>query len=175
VSYTTRSQRPGETDGIDYHFVGRPVFDAMIAQESFAEWAEVHGNLYGTSLETLDRFRAEGCDILLDIDCQGAQQLKKNCREGVFIFILPPGLSELQRRLNGRNTDAPEVIARRIANARSEIREAVWYDYVVVNDEFDHPCGTLSNVPTADCNHQNSGIRINILLERNPPLWHVLP
>jgi guanylate kinase len=150
VSYTTRSQRPGETDGIDYHFVGRPVFDAMIAQESFAEWAEVHGNLYGTSLETLDRFRAEGCDILLDIDCQGAQQLKKNCREGVFIFILPPGLSELQRRLNGRNTDAPEVIARRIANARSEIREAVWYDYVVVNDEFDQALAELKSIILAE-------------------------
>jgi guanylate kinase len=150
VSFTTRPQRSGEVDGIDYHFVSRPVFEAMVAQGSFAEWAEVHGNLYGTSLETLGRFRAEGCDVLLDIDCQGALQLKKSCREGVYVFILPPGLGELQRRLNGRNTDAPEVIARRIANARSEIREAVWYDYVVVNDQFDQALAELKSIILAE-------------------------
>jgi guanylate kinase len=101
VSYTTRPQRPGEQDGIDYHFVTRNVFDAMVAQGAFAEWAEVHGNRYGTAIETLERFRSEGRNILLDIDCQGARQLKKSYRQGVFIFVLPPSLTELHRRLNG--------------------------------------------------------------------------
>jgi guanylate kinase len=150
VSYTTRPQRPGEQDGIDYHFVTRSVFDAMAAQNAFAEWAEVHGNRYGTAIETLERFRSEGRDILLDIDCQGARQLKKSYRQGVFIFILPPSLAELQRRLNGRNTDAPEVIARRIANARDEIRQAVWYDYLVVNDDFSQALAELKSIVLAE-------------------------
>lgn len=150
VSYTTRPQRPGEQDGIDYHFVTRTVFDAMVAQEAFAEWAEVHGNRYGTAIETLERFRSEGSDILLDIDCQGARQLKKSYRQGVFIFVLPPSLTELQRRLHGRNTDSPEVIARRIANARDEIREAVWYDYLVINDDFSQAFSELKSIVLAE-------------------------
>jgi guanylate kinase len=150
VSYTTRPQRPGEQDGIDYHFVTRTVFDSKIAQGAFAEWAEVHGNRYGTAIETLERFRSEGRDILLDIDCQGARQLKKSYRQGVFIFVLPPSLTELQRRLNGRNTDSPEVIARRIANARDEIREAVWYDYLVINDDFSQAFSELKSIVLAE-------------------------
>jgi len=150
VSYTTRPQRPGEQDGIDYHFVTRTVFDAMVAQEAFAEWAEVHGNRYGTAIETLERFRSEGSDILLDIDCQGARQLKKSYRQGVFIFVLPPSLTELQRRLHGRNTDSPEVIARRITNARDEIREAVWYDYLVINDDFSQAFSELKSIVLAE-------------------------
>lgn len=150
VSYTTRPRRPGERDGIDYHFVTREVFDAMVAKGAFAEWAEVHGNRYGTAIDSLDRFRAEGRDILLDIDCQGAGQLKKGYREGVFIFILPPSFDELRRRLQGRNTDAPEVINRRIGNARNEIREAIWYDYVVVNDDFPRALDQLKAIIIAE-------------------------
>lgn len=150
VSYTTRPQRPGEQDGIDYHFVTPETFGAMVAEGAFAEWAEVHGNRYGTAVKTLERYRSEGRDILLDIDCQGARQLKKSYRQGVFIFVLPPSLTELQRRLNGRNTDAPEVIARRIANARDEIREAVWYDYLVVNDVFSQALAELKAVVLAE-------------------------
>jgi len=150
VSYTTRPQRPGEQDGIDYHFVSRTIFDAMIAQGAFAEWAEVHGNRYGTAIDTLDRFRSEGRDILLDIDCQGARQLKNSYRQGVFIFVLPPTMAELQRRLEGRNTDSPEVIARRIDNARDEIREAVWYDYLVVNDDFIQASAEMKSIVLAE-------------------------
>jgi guanylate kinase len=150
VSYTTRPQRPGEQDGKDYHFVSRTIFDAMIAQGAFAEWAEVHGNRYGTAIDTLDRFRSEGRDILLDIDCQGARQLKNSYRQGVFIFVLPPTMAELQRRLEGRNTDSPEVIARRIANARDEIREAVWYDYLVVNDDFIQASAEMKSIVLAE-------------------------
>jgi len=150
VSYTTRQRRSGETDGVDYHFVSRSDFDEMIAQGAFAEWAEVHGNRYGTAVETLERYRSEGHDVLLDIDCQGARQLKASRAQGVFIFILPPSLDELQRRLNGRNTDAPEVIARRIANARNEIREAVWYDYLVVNEDLQQALAELKSVVIAE-------------------------
>jgi guanylate kinase len=150
VSYTTRPQRTGEMDGTDYHFVSRAVFDSMIGKGAFAEWAEVHGNRYGTAIETLKHFLSDGYDVLLDIDCQGAKQLKQSWQQGVFIFILPPSLSELQRRLHGRNTDAPEVIARRIANARNELREAVWYDYLVVNDDFSQAFAELKSIILAE-------------------------
>jgi guanylate kinase len=150
VSYTTRPRRAGETEGVDYHFVSRTVFDAMIEQGSFAEWAEVHGNRYGTAVATLERYRSEGHDVLLDIDCQGARQLKTTFGQGVFIFILPPSLDELQRRLTGRNTDAPDVIARRFANARDEIREALWYDYLVVNDDLPQALTELKAIVIAE-------------------------
>jgi guanylate kinase len=122
----------------------------MIEQGAFAEWAEVHGNRYGTAVATLERYRSEGHDVLLDIDCQGARQLKTTFGQGVFIFILPPSLDELQRRLTGRNTDAPDVIARRIANARDEIREALWYDYLVVNDDLPQALTELKAIVIAE-------------------------
>lgn len=150
ISFTTRPKRPGERDGVDYHFVSPETFARMVAQGAFAEWAEVHGNRYGTALETLESFRRQGADVLLDIDCQGAAQLKQNYREGIYIFILPPGLEELRRRLKGRNTDAPEVIERRIANARGEIEQAVWYDYLVINDDFDQALKELKSIVVAE-------------------------
>jgi len=150
VSYTTRPIRAGEVDGVDYHFVTRKEFDAMVGEGAFAEWAEVHDNCYGTALRTLEEARTEGLDILLDIDCQGAAQLKKTYHKGVFIFILPPTLSELQRRLQGRNTDSAAVIERRIANARDEIRQAEWYDYLVVNDRFETALDNLKAIVAAE-------------------------
>jgi guanylate kinase len=137
VSYTTRTKRVGERDGIDYFFVGPDSFQEMVSRGAFAEWAVVHGNCYGTAKETLESARDLGEDILLDIDCQGAAQLKENNQEGVFIFILPPSLGELEKRLLGRNTDSPEVIATRVENSRREIAEAVWYDFIIVNDDFE--------------------------------------
>ncbi|BCA80069.1 guanylate kinase [Desulfuromonas sp. AOP6] len=136
VSYTTRPMRPGEVDGIDYHFVSAETFAAMVARGEFAEWAEVHGNRYGTALATLTEAMEQGEDVLLDIDCQGAEQLRKTCRQAVFIFILPPSLDELMRRLQGRQTDSEEVILRRLANARHEIAQVPRYDFVVINDLF---------------------------------------
>lgn len=136
VSYTTRAPRGQEQDGVDYHFVTPQRFEAMVTAGEFAEWAQVHGNRYGTAIATLEEARSAGVDLLLDIDCQGAAQLKRNYEHGVFIFILPPSYQELQRRLEGRQTDTPEVIARRMANAQGEIEAARWYDYLVVNDDF---------------------------------------
>lgn len=150
VSFTTRPQRRGEQDGVDYHFVLPDVFAAMIADGAFAEWAEVHGNRYGTAIKTLQNSSFAGIDILLDIDCQGAAQLKKNYRHGVFIFIVPPGYEELRRRLQWRDTDAETVIEQRLANARGEIAESVWYDYLVVNDDFQVALGQLKAIITAE-------------------------
>jgi guanylate kinase len=150
VSYTTRPPRAGEIDGRDYFFISGEEFRRMVEAGEFAEWAEVHGNFYGTSLRTLEESCAAGIDFILDIDCQGAAQLKKSYSGGVFIFILPPDYVELRRRLSGRNLDAPEVIERRLRNAEREIRESLWYDYVIVNDVFSHAVEELKSVIVAE-------------------------
>ena len=134
ISYTTRTMRPGEQEGRDYHFVSREVFDQMVADGAFAEWAEVHGNCYGTACATLEKACEEGADILLEIDFQGAEQLRSSGLNGVFIFILPPDMGELRKRLESRNTDEEQVIAHRLDNAAGEIAQAVNFDYLVVND-----------------------------------------
>ncbi|MCM2356539.1 MAG: guanylate kinase [Geobacteraceae bacterium] len=150
VSYTTRQERPGEVYGRDYFFVPREEFQRMVAADEFAEWAEVHGNLYGTALRTLEEFRSSGVDVILDIDCQGARQLKERYSGGVFIFILPPDFNELRRRLDFRNSDSAEVIARRIECAATEIRESRWYDYIIVNDVFSRAVEQLKAVIVAE-------------------------
>jgi len=150
VSYTTRPMRSGERDGTDYHFVTRVRFDRMVEEGAFAEWAEVHGNRYGTARSTLQQASAEGCDILLDIDVQGAAQLRASGLAGVFIFILPPTMAALRQRLSGRNTDSTEVIERRMLNAVSEIREAVNFDYVVVNDDLERAVATVQAIVVAE-------------------------
>ncbi len=137
VSFTTRSIRHGEREGKDYNFVSRERFDKMVADDAFAEWAEVHGNCYGTALATLDQASEEGADVLLEIDCQGADQLRKSSLNGVFIFIMPPDMRELRRRLESRNTDDDKVIARRMVSAAGEIAESTNFDYLVVNDVLD--------------------------------------
>lgn len=153
VSYTTRAMRTGEVDGVDYHFVDQARFDKMVAAGEFAEWARVHGNCYGTSLQTLQQALDAGSDILLEIDCQGARQLKQNLGNAIFIFIMPPSVEELRRRLDGRDTDARDVIEKRIANAVDEMQEAAWYDHVVVNDIFDQALAQLKAIVQAD--HKN--------------------
>jgi guanylate kinase len=150
VSYTTRQARLGEEHGVDYFFVSAAEFERMVVAGEFAEWAEVHGNRYGTARKTLDRFRADGIDVILDIDCQGARQLKERYVGGVFIFILPPSFNELRRRLDFRNSDSAEVIARRLACASLEIREARWYDYIIVNDVFSKAVAELESVIVAE-------------------------
>ena len=137
VSCTTRAPREGEVDGRDYSFISRQAFEQRRAAGDFAEWAEVHGNLYGTPLAPVEAMLAEGRDALFDIDVQGAAQLKLNLEAATFVFILPPSMAELERRLRLRGQDDEEVIERRLANARRELREAAWYDALVVNDDLD--------------------------------------
>lgn len=149
ISYTTRLPRPGEVHGRDYFFVSDQEFRRMIDEDAFAEWAEVHGNLYGTALATLNEARTGGIDLVLDIDCQGARQLKEQFEGGHYVFILPPSMAELRRRLENRSSDAPEVIERRIRRAVEEIREACWYDYIIINDRVEVAYEELSAIVTA--------------------------
>jgi guanylate kinase len=149
VSYTTRPPRTGELHGIDYFFVSREEFQRMVDGDAFAEWAEVHGNLYGTALATIDEARKNGVDLVLDIDCQGARRLKEQIERCVYIFVLPPSMAELRRRLESRSSDDQAVIDLRIERAAGEIREARWYDYIIINDDFDTAFEELSSIVIA--------------------------
>jgi guanylate kinase len=122
----------------------------MIADGAFVEWAQVHGNCYGTAHATLEQARDAGADVLLDIDFQGAEQLRRSGLDGVFIFILPPNMSELRKRLDFRNTDDKEVIARRMLNAASEIAEAVHFDYLVINDILEQAVDRVRSIMIAE-------------------------
>ncbi|MBX9297312.1 guanylate kinase [Chromobacterium piscinae] len=137
VSYSTRAARKGEVDGKHYHFVDRSVFDAMVARGDFLEHAEVYGNCYGTSAPWIRSRLEAGQDILLEIDWQGAEQVRAVFPDAIGIFIAPPSIEELERRLRGRDTDTEEVILRRLASARAEIDKIDEYDYIVVNDDFE--------------------------------------
>lgn len=137
VSHTTRSPRPGESDGVQYHFTDIPKFKQLIAQEQFIEWAEVFGNYYGTSKAALADKLAQGIDVFLDIDWQGARQIKQQLPFVTTIFILPPSVEALEHRLNQRGQDSAEVIAGRMAKARDEISHAAEYDYWLVNDDLE--------------------------------------
>ena len=146
VSHTTRPPRSGEEDGKDYHFVTVERFMQMVEQEQFVEWAEVHGNFYGTSWESIRSELEKGMDVILDIDVQGAAQVKKVFPEAVSIFILTPSLEELERRLRNRNTDSEDVIRRRLDNAVSEIRQIGLYDYSIINDDLDRAVNELAAI-----------------------------
>ena len=137
ISHTTRAMRPGEVDGRDYHFVTKDTFDAMRARGDFLESAEVHGNFYGTSRGWITERMAAGDDILLEIDWQGALQVRRTMSEAVGIFVLPPSLDALAERLANRATDSPDVIARRMSAARAEIGHVGEFDYVIINTEFE--------------------------------------
>lgn len=137
VSHTTRAMREGEQDGVNYHFVSRNEFEAMIARGDFLEHADVFGNYYGTSHVWVRETLARGQDVILEIDWQGASQVRRLIRECVSIFIVPPSPEVLRERLVGRGTDAPEVVERRLAEAEEECRHAAEFDFLVVNDDFD--------------------------------------
>lgn len=137
VSYTTRSPRPGEVGGRDYEFIPLAEFEAGIGSGRWAEWAQVHGNYYGTSADILRRAVAAGRDILLDIDVQGARQICSRYPQSVTIFIMPPSLDILAKRLQARGSDGPEAIALRLRNAREEMAQKDAYDHVIVNDRLE--------------------------------------
>ena len=146
ISYTTRAMRPGEVDGVDYFFVDRDQFRTMIENNEFLEYAEVHGNLYGTSRSQLMLLQKQGFDVLLDIDAQGAMQLKKKYKEGVYIYILPPSFEVLKTRLEERNSDSPDEIARRLKKAREEIWNYREYYYLIINDDFQGALESLKSI-----------------------------
>jgi guanylate kinase len=150
VSYTTRAPRGQEKDGVDYHFVDEAAFRQMIARDELLEWAQVHGHLYGSHRDTVAR-AAEGRLVVYDIDVQGGNSIKKKCLMAVAVFILPPSMAELERRLRDRRTDADEVIRRRLQVARAEIeRGCQSYDYLVTNDSLDRAVADLSAIVRAE-------------------------
>ena len=150
VSYTTRPPRPGEVEGADFHFVTESAFNELREAGGFAEWAEVHGNLYGTHAGTIERALAEGRDIILDIDTQGARQLRARYREAVLIFIIAPSMAELEQRLRERRSDAEREIKRRMDRAREEIQLWRQYDYLIVNRDVKDAVEQLAAVIQAE-------------------------
>lgn len=150
VSHTTRPARPGEVNGRDYHFVSPPEFQRMLDAGEFLESAVIYGNRYGTSQKWIERERADGHDVLLEIDWQGAQQVRRLMRQVVSIFVLPPSLEVLESRLKGRAQDSAEVLARRLAAARDEISHVGEYDYVIINDDFNRAALDLRSIIRAE-------------------------
>lgn len=149
VSHTTRQCRPGETDGVNYNFVTRDKFASMLAESAFLEHAEVHGNYYGTSRAWVEDTISKGTDVILEIDWQGAAQIRRLFNDCIGIFILPPSRGALRERLTNRAQDNPDVIARRIAAADEEMRHFVEADYLVINDDFETALMDLSSIVLA--------------------------
>ena len=146
VSHTTRAPRGQEQDGREYHFIDEPIFAAMVAAGEFIEWAQVHGKHYGTSHQAVQRSLEGGADVVLEIDFQGAMQIKRLFPYTVLIFILPPSWDELRQRLNRRGEDPPDVIAQRMANARIEVDQARHFDFVIINALFETALFDLKTV-----------------------------
>jgi len=137
ISHTSRAPRGSEKDGVHYHFVDRNTFNRMAESGAFVEWAEVYENLYGTSFSSIDEQISKGIDVLLDLDHQGAKNIKKHYPESVLIYVLPPSLKILEKRLRGRGTDDEQVMKLRIKKALNDIKNVLWYDYVIINDDLE--------------------------------------
>jgi guanylate kinase len=168
VSHTTRAPRGQEQDGREYHFVDRATFQAMVAAGDFLEWAEVHGNLYGTSRSSIETQVAAGHDVVLEIDWQGALQLKSLLSDAVLIFILPPSWEELARRLNRRGEDTPDVIAQRLVNARLEVAQARHFDFVIINSIFETAVFDLKAIV------HSQRLRYSVLMQNQPAVFQAL-
>jgi guanylate kinase len=149
-SYTSRSPRPGETDTVDYNFVTRERFEAMVSAGEFLEWADVFGNLYGTSAADTDRLLASGDDVVLVIDVQGARQVRSRGLASAAVFLMPPSFAVLEQRLRGRSKDTDEAVRRRLTIAKSEVAAYTEYDYVVVNDEVSSAVDRLRGIIWAE-------------------------
>ncbi len=150
VSFTTRKPRMGEENGVNYHFVSKEEFEGMIRRDEFLEYAKYVDNYYGTSLRLIEEKLAQGTDVLLDIEVQGAAKVREKCPEAVLIFIRPPSFEELSRRLHSRNTDMEDVIEDRLKKAREECREIPNYDYLVVNDKVSQAAAQIMAILTAE-------------------------
>jgi guanylate kinase len=159
VSHTTRARRTGEEDGAHYHFVSRAEFERIVGMGAFVEHAEYAGNLYGTSFASLDAPLDRGRDLLLEVDVQGALQLRERRRDARFVFLLPPSLDELERRLRGRGTDAPEVVERRLALVRRELGAVHAFDYALVNEDVERTIETLRVIVSAERAGETAAVR----------------
>lgn len=149
VSYTTRSPRVGEVDGVSYNFVAPEEFRRMIDAGELLEYTQYQGNYYGTSMKILEEKMDAGIDVLLDVEVEGASNVRKRCPDAVLIFMIPPTFEELSRRLHGRNTDDEQVIRGRLARAREEYKEIPNYDYLVINDKVSHAVTEIESILTA--------------------------
>ena len=149
ISHTTRALRGQEKDGVDYHFVDEGTFKRLISEDKFLEWAQVHGNYYGSSLEAARAQLAAGRDVLFDIDIQGGYQIKEKMPEALLVFIVPPSMTVLEERLRGRGSDAEDVIQKRLKAAREEIEGAVHYSHWIINDDLDCALETFASVVVA--------------------------
>ena len=149
-SYTSRALRDGEKDGVDYNFITRERFEAMVEEDAFLEWADVFGNLYGTGKAETERELAGGRDLVLVIDVQGARQVRSHGANAIGIFVLPPSFEALERRLRGRSKDSEDAIRKRLATARREVRAVAEYEYVIVNDELDACVDRLRSIVLAE-------------------------
>lgn len=150
VSFTTRPPRAGEQEGVSYHFVHEEKFKQLIQGNAFLEWAYVHGNYYGTPAHLVKRMLQQGCDVILEIDTQGALQIRRNIRDGVFVFLLPPTMGDLLDRISKRGTNTPEDVKRRFANAYRELEEIDIYDYLVINEKIEAAVGEIKAIITAE-------------------------
>jgi len=168
ISMTTRAPREGEVDEVDYFFKTRSEFEELIEQDQLLEWAEFVGNYYGTPLEYVNKMRDAGRDVFLEIEVQGAAQVRSKVPDGLFIFLAPPSLSELEERLIGRGTETDEVIASRLGAARQELEMMNLYDYVVENDEVEHACDRINAIIIAEhCKRERVEKRYFDMLKEN--------
>ncbi|MGI2327244.1 guanylate kinase [Planococcus sp. YIM B11945] len=168
ISMTTRSPREGEVDEVDYFFKTRSEFESLIEQDQLLEWAEFVGNYYGTPLEYVNKMRDAGRDVFLEIEVQGAAQVRSKVPDGLFIFLAPPSLSELEERLVGRGTETDEVIASRLQAARQELEMMNLYDYVVENDLVEHACERINAIIIAEhCKRERVEKRYFDMLKEN--------
>jgi len=168
VSHTTRAPRGQELDGREYHFVDKAAFQKMVAAGDFLEWAEVHGNLYGTSRSAIETQVAAGHDVVLEIDWQGALQLKALLSDAVLVFILPPSWEELAQRLNRRGEDTPDVIAQRLVNARLEVAQARHFEFVIINFIFETAVFDLKTIV------HSQRLRYSVLMQNQPAVFQAL-
>jgi guanylate kinase len=150
VSHTSRKPRGTEVDGVDYHFVARDTFAGMINEGEFVEWAEVYHEYYGTSVSSLEGPTSQGLDIIMDVDPQGARNIKSRFETSTLIYILPPSMEELERRLKNRGTEGEEAVQKRLGKALKEIKDCLWYDYLVFNDDLATAAEEVKSVVTAE-------------------------
>ncbi|WP_096154691.1 MULTISPECIES: guanylate kinase [Bacillus] len=168
ISMTTRSPREGEVDGVDYFFRSREEFENLIEEDKFIEWAEYVGNLYGTPVDYVEKCLSEGNDVFLEIEVQGAIQVKRKFPEGVFIFLMPPSLSELKNRIVTRGTETEDLINNRMTVAKEEIVMMDEYDYVVENDQVELACERIQAIVKAEhCKRERLSVKYKKMLEAN--------